>query len=336
MNKKNIPFPLIFQNWQLKLLALALGTLTYYAIQGATGYEVEYHVPLEVIVNEPGIAILNQDPTSVKVRFRGAQDDLLRLDQKRIKAVVHPKVGTLLHAREEVAITMRDIQGRSGVQVVQIEPPVVQLTFDREVETTVRVLEPRTIGTPLVGTVQIEYAPKTVTIRGPKRRLEQMKREGKDVVSTEPIDVDGRVESFTKQVRILSPSDAWVSRIDPSEITVNVNIVTQTTRREWPHIPIRAIMTPDAGLRISLDPGFVDVALEGRVDILKNLDDKSLRVFVDCTDIREAGSYSLPAIIHLSNQLKVKSTLTPNTVTVTVGSTQSSEPRVENGKNSKL
>ncbi|MDA0990493.1 MAG: hypothetical protein O3A51_07060 [Verrucomicrobia bacterium] len=186
------------RNWELKLLALLLAGLTYYAIRGATGYEVEYTVPVEVAV-EPGVAVLAQDPDVVKVRFRGSQDDLLKLEQKRLKALIRPRNDNLDGRPRSIPVAVRDIQGAPGVSIVKIDPQDVVVTFDRETEMVFSVLPPTTLGRPLVGKVELTYSPTTVTIRGPKRRLQELKQEGRDQVSIEPVDVDGRVESFSKR-----------------------------------------------------------------------------------------------------------------------------------------
>ena len=75
----------LLNNWKLKILAVALATLSYYVIRGKTSIEVRYDVPLEIRVDE-GIAVLDQDPRTVQVTFRGSQEDLRKLDQTLLKA----------------------------------------------------------------------------------------------------------------------------------------------------------------------------------------------------------------------------------------------------------
>jgi len=308
---------LLTNNWWLKLLALCLAAVSFYAIRGATGYEVEYSIPVEVAV-EPGIAVLNQEPATVRVRFRGSREDLLRLDERHIKAVVAPKSGEPDGSEQAVTLSPRDIEGAAGVNIVKIEPSMVSLTFDREVETTVSVAKPRTIGTPLIGRVSVQHEPVIAKILGPKRRLAEMKQKGKDKVQTEPVDVDGRVESFTKKVRILSPSDAWVSRIEPSEVTVKVSIITEMETRTWEQIPVRAITRPGEKRDIYFEPPAVDVSLEGRVEVLEGIGDDTISVLVDCAGLETIATYELPVIVHLPCQTEVRPMVTPETVKVVI------------------
>ena len=77
-------------NAGLKLLALILAALSFYAIRGVTSFEVRYDVPVEVSV-EKGTAILEQDAEAVQVTFRGSPEDLRHVEQSQLRAVVKPK-----------------------------------------------------------------------------------------------------------------------------------------------------------------------------------------------------------------------------------------------------
>jgi len=82
------------------------------------------------------------------------------------------------------------IERETGAQAVQatgvrLEPRVVRLTFDREIETTFAAAKPQTVGTPLMGRVEVEYEPAGVRIRWPKRRREDLLRYGNGRVRTE-------------------------------------------------------------------------------------------------------------------------------------------------------
>ena len=306
-------------NWGLKLLALLLAGLTFYGIHGAINDREEYDVPLEVLVDD-GIAILNQDPMTVRVHFSGSQDDILRLARKHIKAVIKPKTSNLDGTEQEVLIHPRSIVGATGVRVVKVEPAIARLTFDREIETEVSVEKPKTIGIPLIGTVEIEYEPHTVRIRGPKKRLQEMIQEGMNHVSTEPVDVDRRVESFTRRVRVLSPGGTWVSQIEPSEINVSVNIITKSTAREWKGLPVMAVMVAGDGREVTFTPQNVTVALSGRAEDLEKIAEETIMVFVNCVELEKAATYELPVVVRLPPGLDVNVEVTPGIVEVQINS----------------
>ena len=294
-------------NWHMKLLSLVLALLTFYAIRGATSFEFSFTVPLEVEV-ESGVAILDQ-PKTVEVTFRGSQEDLRGLDGRQIRAVVKPKVkdtaGSMM-----VAIGPEQIIGHSGVRVIRVRPDTAAIAFDHEVEKMFRVLKPKMVGTP-GGKVEIDYTPQYVRITGPRRSLRD-----REVVETEPIDVGGCVQSFSKRVRVLSPSDTGVIRIEPAEITITANMVTESVSKELTNMPVRAVVEAGSTNSVRLRPGSVNVSLHGRVEVIDRVADDSIRVFVDCVGLDPLESYELPVNVHLPSGVDVTATVEPQMVKV--------------------
>ena len=301
----------LVSNWSLKLLALLLAGLTFQTIRAAISFEVVYEVPIEFEA-EKGIAVLEQDARIAEVTFQGSREDVRRLDQQLIKAVVRPKA-TDPKGSEIVQITDRNIEGikGTGVRVVKVWPSLVRLTFDREDQKTVAVLKPRTVGKPLVGKAEVNFEPAFVTLRGPRRRLQD-----KTFVVTEPVDVDGRVESFAKRVKLLSPGDSWVSEIDPAEVTVNVTIVTESAEREWTNAPVLSVTRPGTEAVVRFEPPEVHVRLHGRTEQMEGVTWDSARVFVDCTDIEATGTYELPVKVYLPPATDLNVSTDPETVKV--------------------
>ncbi len=297
-------------NWQLKLLAMFVAFLSYYAIRGLTRYEKEHDIAVEVEVAEEGIAILDQDPMTVRVLFRGSHDDLLRLDQRQLKVIVNAKTDSPDGA-EFVEIRPRNVEGASGVSVVKIDPSTVHLTFDREIEKIVPVAKPTTSGTPLIGDAELDFDPDSVTIRGPRRALSDVK-----IVKTEPIDVEGRGASFSTRAKVFLPGDTGVTQIEPPEIKVRVNIVTELISRGWTNVSVLAVVERGLICDVSFEPAVVDVFLHGRAEVLDSIPEKAVKVFVDCIELRESGTRILPVNVHLPAGLDVNATVEPKTVRV--------------------
>ncbi|MFC1498263.1 YbbR-like domain-containing protein [Verrucomicrobiota bacterium] len=302
----------LMNNWALKLLALLLASITYYAVTSTTSNEIKLEVPLEVKL-EKKIAIHSQDPKTVRVTFRGSEYDLQRLDLKQVKAVVKSSANNP-DGSEKITITPRNIEGAPGITKKKIRPETVTLTFDREVAKNFDVSEPRIINTPLIGKAKVNsYEPHFVLIHGSKRRLYDENKP----VTTEPVDVDGRVESFTKRVRVLPPTDTGVSRIEPPEITVHVNIATESVSRDLTNVLVQTVMksgtAPDIAL---LNPETVKVTLQGRPEVLDGIKENAILIFVDCSEINEPGSYDLPVQVHLPSGTDVNSLVEPKSINV--------------------
>jgi YbbR domain-containing protein len=302
---------LFVRDWSLKALAVLLGALSFYVIRGAVSFEVPYNIPLEIRV-EPGIAILDQSLKTVDVTFRGSQENLRHLDQKQIKVVVQPKARGIAGS-ETVPIVPENVKGMSGVRVVSVRPSEVTLTFDHEVQKEVAVLKPKAIGRPLMGRARIEYEPHTVMLHGPQRRLETI-----SALSTEPVDVDGRVESFTRKVRVLSPGDAWVAQIDPPEVSVSVAIMHESAAVLLTNVAVLAAMPPGSREEVRVEPAAVSVSLEGSPDALDDVAKEAVQVVVSCGGLEPGRSYELPVRAQLPPDLELQAEVDPPMVKVTV------------------
>jgi YbbR domain-containing protein len=300
----------LLNNWALKVLALILAFITYQSIKDAISFEVPFEIPVEVDV-EKGIAILDQNPRTVEVTFQGSRADLKQLTHGQMKVVLTPKA-TNPSGSELITITPGNVEGAAGVRVVKIRPKDVQLTFDRESEKKVAIAKPKVRGAPLIGKVEIDYQPKTATIRGPKRRLDE-----KSILDTEPIDVDGRVQSFTKLVKILPPADSMVTEIEPSEVEVTVSIVTDTVSRDWTNVTVTAMTRPGLGYTITVDPATVNIQLHGRKDLVAGIKDSDLTAFVDCMSLTPGSTKQLPVNVYFPIGPELTATVLPETVKVT-------------------
>ena len=319
---------LFLKNWGLKILAVLLAMLSFYAIGNVTSEEKTFQIP--VVAQLPaGVAVHAQNPTTVNVTFRGSEENIRQLDETKILATVKLK-GEEQEGTHNITLKPRDIDGASHVRVVNIQPNAVELTLDTEAEKEVAVTEPQIDGTPLLGSVTIEYEPQIVTVRGPSRRL---KDETFVSVSTERIDVEGRVASFSRLTKVLRPHE-WVSSIEPAEVLVKVSVVTESVIREWTNVAVRVIVEPDCKKSFLLQPDVVNISLVGSSEILKNMGDDAVRVFVDCVGIDASVNYELPVEVHLPAQGDLNARADPEVINVTASSTRPESKTVDDEKKS--
>jgi hypothetical protein len=160
-DKRPLLWRLLLNNKRLKALSLLLATLTWYLIQDTISFEIEIPgVRLEIQVQD-GMAILNQSASTVDVIFRGSQDDIQRLDARRIQALVEltGPSGELSH---EIVMKPGMIKGIRGVRAIAIHPERILVKLDRQAEKRVPV-KGRTLGSPLFGQVEaVTCEPSTV------------------------------------------------------------------------------------------------------------------------------------------------------------------------------
>jgi len=305
----------VSRNIRLKIMAVIMAVLCFYAIRGATSHEAVHDIPLEIQFPE-GVALLDREPMieTVEVTFRGSRDDLFRLDPRQIKVAVKAGPGEPPYS-EKVMITPADIhiRGASGAKAVKVRPSSILLTIGREVEKIIPVAKPQITGTPLAGRVEMDYEPKSVTIKGPEEHLKDH-----PVVRTKPIDVSRRGESFSILVPILVPGgDTWTSTINPSEVMARVNIVTETITREWENTPIFILSEQTTLGKWEANPPLVKVILHGSKELIEKIQDSQVKVLVDCSGLDISKTYKLPAQIHLPYGMNVTASVDPDTVKVT-------------------
>ena len=299
------------ENLSIKLLALALATISIYSIQRITNQTEEFEVPIK-ITPESGMAVLQQDARYAYVTCRGSLDDLRRLDQSQIRLVVRPRTSGRT-GPEQVPIGIRNVQGvPRSISVTKVRPNLLHLTLDREVEKQISVARPELLGEPALGRAEVEFSPKIVTVRGPEELLGELK-----IMETPPIDVEGATVSFNRDLPLLTDHDAGVWDITPTSISARVNIVTEAISREWTDIPVHILQPPDTDLVFKLSPRKVNINLLGSAQTLHEMETEAIRVFVDATNITEPGEYERTANVNIDRGTDIRSAITPPVIQIT-------------------
>jgi YbbR domain-containing protein len=277
-----------------KLLSLFLALVSWYAIQAAISFEtVVTEVPLAVSV-DPGLTILDRSAQAVDVVFRGSQDDIryLERDAVRVEADIR---GEPFRGSVKVRLQPKDVRHLGGARAVAVRPDEVTLQLDTEAEKLVPVKAD------LQGTLpegceveKVVCAPASVTLYAPRRRLNEI-----DAVYTAPIDLEGRSRSFKKNsVGVASLSDSWMTRMSPSNITVDVFISEHSGERELKEVPVSVQLSSSAKTRVSVRPAKVDVTMRGRAELLRNLQEAEVEAYVNCVGLRAGATYDLPVRVN--------------------------------------
>lgn len=304
----------LLHNPGIKILALLAAVVSWLAIQETISFEIVLpDIPLEIRVAE-GWAVLHQSDHTVRVTFKGAQDDIGRMNPKEIKAIVDLRTNSIAGSGE-IVVTLSAIKAPRNVRPISVEPSRVQVSLDREQEKKVPV-QSRVVGKPFSGEVEaLICEPAVVTLRGPARQLQQT-----EWVYTESVDVEGRVEGFTKRRRVLMPSDTWTPVIEPPEVQVSVMISERTETVEWDNVPVSVIVKPQALWTVEVLPPRVRVVLAGAPETLEDLQDLTPKAFVECLELDPSLTYDLPVQVFLPLGKAVSATVEPHTVRVVVSS----------------
>ena len=303
---------ILLNNPGQKILSLLLAIAVWYSVRQTINDQISLdNVPVVINVDD-GVAILKQSADTVEVDLRGSQEDLQRIDRRQIKAVVDLR-GKAPAETAVVPIQVDDIRGARGVTAVRVSPSTVHVILDRETQKTLPV-KGRTSGKPLVGEVEeIVCDPVSVILKGPARNLRDV-----EWLFTEPVDVDGRVESFAKRCRVLAPNNTWTPKIEPADVQVKVKIVEKNETLELKDVPVAALIKPGQAIKPTLSPTKVSISFTGNTETLAKIQQSGARVFVDCEALSPGMPYELPVKIHIQPGLEVKAISYPEVIQVTV------------------
>ena len=295
----------ILNNIQLKLLSLLLAVAAWYAINEVLSNEVTIaSIPVEIKITG-GWAVLHQSADAARVTFRGSQENIRLIDNKQIKVQVELRTNALAGSFD-LPLRPEDVKGARSVRAVRIEPEIIKISTDRETEKTVPV-KSRTGGKPFAGEVEKTTCdPALVLLRGPAQQLAQT-----EWLYTEPVDVEGRIESFVKRCRVLPPSNTWTPVIEPQEVNVNVQITVRNDTIEVSDIPVEVIVRPTSAFKVEVTPDFVNITLSGKSENLEEFKKTSPKAFIDCNDLDPSLTYDLPILVYLPPGRNVTAAVSP-------------------------
>ena len=132
----------------------------------------------------------------------------------------------------------------------------------------------------------IRYEPQAVLVIGTPDELAAIP----DTIFTELIDLTDRTEDFDVVVPVVFP-DEELPQLGEQAITVSVQIIEQTTTRQFEDVPVE-IIGMDALLVSDITPADVTVLLTGPQTTLETLGAEDILVVIDVNGL-PAGTYDL-------------------------------------------
>ena len=174
------------------------------------------------------------------------------------------------------------------VSGVTIDPAEVTVTVDIQPRPDVTELAvvPRLTGDLPSGYFRRNYSwdPKTVVVRGDRTTIENLN----GVVSTDPIDLTGKTQTFSQRVKLALPTG--VTTPDPVEVSVTVEIEAVLGSREFTNIPVQTQGLDPADYAITVQPDHVNVIVNGPQPVLDALTPGDISVIAPLAGL-SAGKY---------------------------------------------
>jgi YbbR domain-containing protein len=208
----------------LKFVSIALAALLWVVVSGEQTVERAMRIPLEFTNLPAQLEVVGDAPAIVDVRVRGSSGALNRIAGGQLVAVLDLRLAR--SGRRLFHLGGSDVRTPFGVDVVQVNPSTVSMTFEASGSKVVPIV-PTVEGDPadgfVVGTVTAE--PSTVEVLGPVSVLAKLTR-----AITEPVTVGGASAPMTETVNIGVPDVA--ARLRTPQ-TARVGVVIGPAPVEW-------------------------------------------------------------------------------------------------------
>lgn len=206
---------LLLQNFVMKLTSLLLAIGLWLVVARDPIAEIELQVPIEFHNLPENLEIDSASFTQAQVRLRGPERAIHELAPTDVRADVD--LSNVQPGERTFDLTARHVHVPQDLQVVQIIPGQFRLSFDYRETRTVEV-RPRVTGNFMSGmqVAQVVSDPPTVTITGPRRRVEAL-----ESATTDPVDASGTIDrgTFLTQVYV---GDPLIQVVHPRPVRVTV------------------------------------------------------------------------------------------------------------------
>ena len=241
-----------FRHVGLKVLSVALAALIWLLVSGEQVVERTMRIPLEFTNLPASLELVGAPPTLVDVRVRGSAGALSRVASGEVVAMLDLRAA---RAGERLFhLTIDDVRVPFGIDVVQISPSNVSVSFEPSATKVVPVM-PEIDGDPLDGYLvdTVTADPPTVTVVGPAGAVAQLMH-----AITEPISV-ADVSTDVVEVVNIGVTDPSVRLISPGSARVSVSVVPQPV--EWAVLAVPVRTTSNGSVQIT--PKDVTVYVRG-------------------------------------------------------------------------
>ncbi len=263
------------------LLSLAVAVLVWYGIRVLTGFStLVTGVPVEIQA-PPGWIVLEPGRAAVDIAFMGTREDQRLLNRDQVKVSVdlrtHTDTAPCVHR-----FAAADINAPGSPFVERTSPEQIVVRMDRQAskQVPVRLYTQNMLPAGYEQQAPV-ITPATIQLTGPESVLSRI-----DSLSTQPVDLDGRIRTFTRRgLRLEAPSGDGAAhvRMDPPTVTIELPIVERSSTVSFDGIPIALLCPPGQALQASVVPDTASVTLKGPPELADALSPSDVRLFVDAT-----------------------------------------------------
>lgn len=291
----------------LKGLSLLIALLLAYAVHSAGNASVvSLFVPLEV-KNAPDDKILVK-PTKRGVQVTIKGPSFLVGPLASSPPPLQARLPDDVDDRVTVSLKASDISLPHSVEVLSIEPQQVDLFFDSIERREVKIEVPRFGQLPSSLVLEsIEVAPKTVTVKGPKSEVKQLK-----AIETEPVNVSeiSQTTELTRQLR--SPGSSVT--MSTTVVTARVVVGQMPSQLQFGDRPVEVRVPRGLGSFV-VEPSEVSVTVSGPPEKIMKLAASDVIPYIRMSELPKEMSSKVRIQADVPESLKVVS-IEPSVVAI--------------------
>ena len=268
---------ILFRNWPFKLLSVALAFALWVAVTGENIIVQDYDVPLEISLGD-GYTLVGSPPDRGDVRLRGPETLLRQINPLRHEMELLLDLSEATPGERTIQLGPDNLLGLPrGVEIARIVPNRLSLLVDEQMQRTIPVA-PSFMGEPPPGYpfYDARATPETVTVVGPKSKVESVSR-----MRTDPIPLENRMESFVARVGAV-PDSPEIRVLDSRLLTVRVEVDVAPTEVAFDSVPV---VLAGQVYEASARPETLRVVLTGPPALLESIEATQIRAVVDVSGL---------------------------------------------------
>lgn len=305
------------RNVRIKVVALALALITWFAVRGKTIEQSDWlECPVSLLLPDD-VIVQEEKALSIEIRVSGPVEKLadfrpvpttLRIDAR--ETVEDALVGRP-SATVSIEIARPHFRLPRRIEIATFEPKTISFQVER-LEETVLPVEVTPFGAPANGyrIVAARAMPSTVTLT---LGAEEAKRIA--AVATTPVDVTGRTSTVEDKAYLIDPRGKGTAQLgDIVDVIVTIEPVLE--QKLLSPVPIMVLQRPGARRRVTVDPDAVTVEVKGRADLIASLGPEGVAAYLVFDEALDPGVYTLPLVV-VSKKPSIEIVKAP-TVQVTV------------------
>lgn len=289
----------LIDNWPVKILCLFAAIVLFALYRINTLEERFFTIPLEIQINNNFVSVDNS-AEKVRIRIRGNEEDIYSVLEEDVEAYIDLK-SKVSEGEFQAPVLIRKKGSALNIKNLEINvDPIYARTHLEQKLTRSIVVQPKLNGFPLVGYEMEKYfiSPSAVTVTGPRSQVEDLQ-----FIPTEDIDLMGRFEDFSVRSRLIHISED-LSFLVGDVIEFSGIISEKIVIRSISEIDIVSVDLPENLLINEILPT-ATIKLQGTQQRMEKINLQNLQFTIDCSSIRHSGTYNLPIMVDIPDDLTV-------------------------------